>query len=218
MAQSRSGVTDFAHGAQDGVQTVHRHDNQGVSQPGSSAMGANDLHRANSTMSQTNTLTPSRGGTLKKRQSLSRKNSLKRSGSKKGSRPGSVRSMTFADDVNGHGSEMNSAFYTPVPTTGTPTEILANRFQGMSLSCNGVAHRSFPFTGVEPRKDLLSRGIRSIICRCALTFVHYSLAEGTQRLDHVLYGHQEDLRSSLQVTLYPFQCRREYSNTTSIGH
>ena len=80
-------------------------------------------------MSQSHTLTPSRGGTLKKRQSLSRKNSLKRSGSRKGSRPGSVRSSSFADGVEGYGSEMNSAFYTPVPTTGTPTEILAERFQ-----------------------------------------------------------------------------------------
>lgn len=112
---------------------MHHNEKMAVGQPGLSTAGGNDLSRANSTMSQTHTLTPSRGGTLKKRQSLSRKNSLKRSGSKKGSRPGSVRSLTFADDVNGHGSEMNSAFYTPVPTTGTPTEILANRFQGMLL-------------------------------------------------------------------------------------
>ncbi len=84
-------------------------------------------------MSQSHTLTPSRGGTLKKRQSLSRKTSLKRSGSKKGSRPGSVRSLTFADDVDGQGSEMHSAFFTPVPTSGSPTEILANRFQGVLL-------------------------------------------------------------------------------------
>lgn len=93
-------------------------------------MGESDTHQATSTISQSHTLTPSRGGTLKKRQSLSRKNSLKRSGSRKDSRPGSVKSLTFADDVGGHGSEMNSAFFTPVPTTGSPTEILANRFQG----------------------------------------------------------------------------------------
>ena len=133
MAQSRSGVTDFAQGAQDGVQPMHHNEKMAVGQPGPSKAGGSNLSRANSTMSQTHTLTPSRGGTLKKRQSLSRKNSLKRGGSKKGSRPGSVRSLSFADDVNGHGSEINSAFFTPVPTTDTPTEILANRFQGMLL-------------------------------------------------------------------------------------
>lgn len=30
----------------------------------------------------------------------------------------------------GEGEEYNSAFYTPVPTVGTPTDVLANRFQG----------------------------------------------------------------------------------------
>ena len=99
-------------------------------QPGPSAFGENDTRHANSTVSQAHTLTPSRGGTLKKRPSLSRKNSLKRNGSRKGSRPASVKSLTFADDVGGMGSEMNSAFFTPVPTTGSPTDILANRFQG----------------------------------------------------------------------------------------
>lgn len=111
-------------------QPVHLDENVMTGHPGSSAVGDNDTHNATSTMSQSQTLTPSRGGTLKKRQSLSRKNSLKRSGSRKDSRPGSVQSLTLADDVGGHGSEMNSAFFTPVPTTGSPTEILANRFQG----------------------------------------------------------------------------------------
>ena len=117
MAQSRSGATDFAQSTADAAAPSQAH------------LGGSDMQRTNSTMSQSHTLTPSRGGTLKKRQSLSRKNSLKRSGSRRNSRPGSVRSLTFADGVDGHGSEMNSAFYTPVPTTGTPTEILANRFQ-----------------------------------------------------------------------------------------
>ena len=104
-----------------------------ASQPGSSTVGANDLQRADS-MTQSHPLTPSRGGTLKKRQSLSRKNSMKRSGSRKESRPGSVKSLTFADDVGGQTPEMQSAFFTPVPTGGSPTEILANRFQGKSTT------------------------------------------------------------------------------------
>ena len=91
-----------------------------VGHPESSIVGESDTH----------TLIPSRGGTLKKRQSLSKKHSLKRSGSRKNGRPGSVKSLTFANDR--HGSEMNSAFFTPVPTTGSPTDILANRFQGRS--------------------------------------------------------------------------------------
>lgn len=122
MAQQRVGAIDLMHGP-------NRH-SVDDSQPGSSTVGANDLHRANSTMSQSHPLTPSKTGTLKKRQSLSRRNSLKRGGSKKGSRPGSVRSLTFADGAGDQPSEMQSAFFTPVPTSGSPTEILANRFQG----------------------------------------------------------------------------------------
>ena len=95
------------------------------------------MHSADSTMSQSHALTPLRGGTLKKRQSLKRADSMRRSGSRKGSRPGSIRSLTFADDVAGHGSEMNDAFFSPVPTSGSPTEILANRFQCTSVHISG---------------------------------------------------------------------------------
>lgn len=140
MAQTHVKTTDFAHGAPDAISPLSQSDLQGQSaymnqdsQRGSSTVGGNEMQRADSSMSQSHTLTPSRGGTLKKRQSLSRKNSLKRSGSRKGSPPGSVRSLAFADDVVGHGSEMNNAFFTPVPTSGSPTEILANRFQGMKM-------------------------------------------------------------------------------------
>ena len=137
MAQRQVGATDFGQGGSRALSHSNLH-NQSVQldelamvgHPGPPIIGESDTHHATSTMSQSQTLTPSRGGTLKKRQSLSRKNSLKRSGSRKDSRPGSVKSLTFAEDVGGHGSEMNSAFFTPVPTTGNPTEILANRFQG----------------------------------------------------------------------------------------
>jgi len=134
MAQPQTRTTDFAPGTQQTSsvdppstknQTAQNH-----SQHTSSAVGGIEMIRVNSSMSQSQTLTLSRGGTLKKRQSLSRKTSLKRIGSKKGSRPGIVKDHTFSDDVAGHGSEMNSAFFTPVPTAGIPTEILAGRFQG----------------------------------------------------------------------------------------
>ena len=104
---------------------------------GSSRHADSDLRGGTSTMSQSQTLTPSRGGTLKKRQSLSKKASLKRKDSGKRSRAASVRSYGGDDKhgVVGDQMELHSAFYTPVPTTGNPTEILANRFQGTWRCC-----------------------------------------------------------------------------------
>lgn len=109
-----------------------------ATQQGSSTVGggtSDELRRRNSTMSQSHTLTPSRGGTLKKRQSLKKKGSLRRSASGKNGRPDSMRSFDGEKEVySGDHAELNNAFFTPVPTTGSPTEILANRFQGMSCS------------------------------------------------------------------------------------
>lgn len=76
-------------------------------------------------------VTPSRSGTLKKKSSISRKSSLKRSGSRKSMTAGSIKGVGFAGDAAGFDPEdYNSALFTPIPTTGSPTEILANRFQG----------------------------------------------------------------------------------------
>jgi hypothetical protein len=42
--------------------------------------------------------------------------------------------MTLGEkEKYGQSEEMNSVFYCPVPTSGSPTELLANRFQGMLL-------------------------------------------------------------------------------------
>lgn len=98
-----------------------------ASQRGSSVVDG-QIHRSNSAMSQPDGM-PSRGGTLKKKASLRRGPSLKRSSSRRSSRAGSVRSL--AVQSAGDMDEMQSAFFSPVPTTGNPTEILANRFQGM---------------------------------------------------------------------------------------
>jgi hypothetical protein len=86
------------------------------------------MQRTNSVMPQGEALIPSRGGTLRKKVSLKRTGSLKRSSSRRSSRAGSVRSLALqpAGDID----EMQSAFFSPVPTSGNPTEILANRFQG----------------------------------------------------------------------------------------
>lgn len=69
----------------------------------------------------------SRGNTLKKKASLRRGGSLKRSGSRRSTKAGSVRSLALQSSLDEH--EMLSPFYCPVPTTGNPTEVLANRFQ-----------------------------------------------------------------------------------------
>jgi hypothetical protein len=93
-----------------------------------------ELHRSASQMSQSQIQTPSRGGTLKKKSSLKRTSSLMRTSSRRSSRAGSVRSLTLGEkEKYGQGEEMNSVFYCPVPTSGSPTELLANRFQGSLL-------------------------------------------------------------------------------------
>lgn len=99
-----------------------------ASQRGSSIIDG-PMQRSNSVMSQGDTLIPSRGATLKKKASLRRTGSLKRSSSRRSSRAGSVRSLVLQGP--GDIDEMHSAFFSPVPTSGNPTEILANRFQGI---------------------------------------------------------------------------------------
>lgn len=98
-------------------------------------MTGGELRRSSSQMSQSHTVMPSRGGTLKKKASLRKTGSIKRSSSRRSSRAGSVRSLALGEkEKYGEGGEFNSAFYTPVPTVGTPTDVLANRFQGTSTA------------------------------------------------------------------------------------
>lgn len=95
------------------------------------------LHRSNSQASQSGTTIPSRGGTLKKKASLKKSGSLKRSASKKSSYAGSVRSLQLGEkEKHEPNPEHNSVFYCPVPTTGSPTDLLADRFQGMQDEIN----------------------------------------------------------------------------------
>lgn len=106
------------------------HEEWDASRRGSSILDG-PVHRSNSVMSQGDTLIPTRGGTLKKKASLKRGSSLRRSGSRRSSRAGSVRSLALqpSGDIDG----INSAFVSPVPTSGSPTDILANRFQGKQI-------------------------------------------------------------------------------------
>ncbi|KAL1852678.1 phosphatidylinositol 4,5-bisphosphate-binding protein [Paecilomyces lecythidis] len=96
---------------------------------GSSAGG---LHRSDSQSSHAPSVSLSRGGTLKKKGSLNKRGSLRRSGSRKSLRAGSVRSLHLGDKekygVDG-ADNLNSAFFVPIPTNGSPTDVLASRFQ-----------------------------------------------------------------------------------------
>jgi hypothetical protein len=97
-------------------------------------MTGGELRRSSSQISQSQPLVHSKGGTLKKKASLRKTGSIKRSSSRRSSRAGSVRSLALGEkEKYGEGEEFNSAFYTPVPTAGSPTDILANRFQGSSI-------------------------------------------------------------------------------------
>ncbi|KAK2612122.1 phosphatidylinositol 4,5-bisphosphate-binding protein [Conoideocrella luteorostrata] len=70
---------------------------------------------------------PVRNNTLRKKSSVGRASSLRRSSSRRSNRAGSVRSLALhsASDPD----DAHSAFYCPVPTSGTPTDVLGNRFQ-----------------------------------------------------------------------------------------
>ncbi|KAI2634488.1 hypothetical protein GGS21DRAFT_105075 [Xylaria nigripes] len=69
----------------------------------------------------------SRANTLKKKSSLRRSGSLKRSSSRRSMRAGSVRSLALRSAHEP--DEQQSPFYCPVPTSGSPTEVLVQRFQ-----------------------------------------------------------------------------------------
>lgn len=112
---------------------------------------APELPRTDSHVSVSQTLLPSRGGTLKKKPSLHKSASLKRTASKRSSYAGSVRSVQLGEkEKYGETEETNSVFYCPVPTTGNPTELLATRFQGRrSHWCFKIACSLLSQPGVE---------------------------------------------------------------------
>ncbi|SMY28960.1 unnamed protein product [Zymoseptoria tritici ST99CH_1A5] len=118
-----SAVTDFANpssGPPQGGQFTEEFD---ASQRGSSLIDGPGIGRSSSRAS-TAVGGVSRNNTLKKKTSVKRMGSLRRSGSKKSMTAGSIRGVSAHNEEDFH-----SAFFTPVPTTGTPTEVLANRFQ-----------------------------------------------------------------------------------------
>lgn len=129
-----SSAFHYSHGALDQSPAPHnprfKEDFETASHRSSVALDGPGIQRSASQMSGA----PSRSSTLRKKASLSKKGSLRRNGSRRSMRAGSVRSLSLGDreKYNADGTEdMNSAFAVPVPTTGNPTEVLANRFQGM---------------------------------------------------------------------------------------
>ncbi|EAW06858.1 SLM1 family PH domain-containing protein [Aspergillus clavatus NRRL 1] len=136
---SNSGY-NYAHGAVgEPPATIHNprfHEEfDAASQRGSVAIDGPStaaVHRSASQMSHSRSTTPTRSTTLKKRSSLSRKSSMHRSGSRRSLRAGSVRSLVLGDrekyGVEG-ADDSNSAFHIPIPTSGSPTEVMAQRFQ-----------------------------------------------------------------------------------------
>jgi hypothetical protein len=70
---------------------------------------------------------PERRNTLKKKASLRRSGSLKRSSSRRSMRAGSVRSLALQSSLDP--DELYNVFHCPVPTSGNPTDGLADRFQ-----------------------------------------------------------------------------------------
>ncbi|KAF1982063.1 hypothetical protein K402DRAFT_424907 [Aulographum hederae CBS 113979] len=102
-------------------------DGYGASERGYEGDGLKRTPSAASTNYGAGTGGLSRGNTLKKKNSLSKKASIKRSGSRKSMRAGSIKGVMA--DGGASSGEHNDVFYTPIPTSGTPTDILAARFQ-----------------------------------------------------------------------------------------
>ncbi|PKS07094.1 hypothetical protein jhhlp_005692 [Lomentospora prolificans] len=104
-----------------------------ASQRGSSILlepehSTGNMRRSNSFMSNMpDDLQLARGSTLKKKPSLRRSGSLGRSSSRRSMKAGSVRSLALQTDTDP--DQVHSALYCPVPTSGSPTEALAERFQ-----------------------------------------------------------------------------------------
>jgi hypothetical protein len=138
-----SGIADFAHANPSAVnpsplaqsqnyQSGAYQENLGAGTRGSSVVDESvngGRYRSESTattaVGQPGQATPLRSNTLRKKSSMRRTGSLKHSSSRKSLRAGSIGGIGGGRDTE----DYQSVFYTPVPTQGSPTEILANRFQ-----------------------------------------------------------------------------------------
>ncbi|KAK4983300.1 phosphatidylinositol 4,5-bisphosphate-binding protein [Elasticomyces elasticus] len=135
-----TGIADFAHGnpaqssplSHSGTQHTAgsiREDFESARRGSFSVNDESSIKRSASTASTAVPVAdsaPSRNNTLKKKGSVRKQTSLKRSGSRKSLKAGSTAGDRGRDIL---GDDFNSVFHTPIPTHGSPTEILANRFQ-----------------------------------------------------------------------------------------
>ncbi|KAK6543187.1 hypothetical protein TWF694_007096 [Orbilia ellipsospora] len=120
-SRSQTPVPDIARSSSFASQRPRTADTTGTGGAQSFRSNDGDARSADGSIKGGTTDIPSRHpSTLKKRNSFRRSSSLKRSGSR--SRRSTVGEL---DSDN-----PNSAFHSPVPSHGNPTEILANRFAG----------------------------------------------------------------------------------------
>jgi hypothetical protein len=155
------GVSDFANGSAGSDRRGRFDEDFDARTRGSSIIDGHDIpqrsasraSRASSTLREGSA--PSRSGTLKKKGSLKRGSSLKRSGSRRSTRAGSIRGVDLDDNEHGYDRE-ESVFYTPVPTKGSPTEVLADRFQGMFAPTPCCTGHWLPTAWRKFLKDLIT--------------------------------------------------------------
>lgn len=181
-------TASYGHGALDQSQPHNprfREELDAASRRSSVAMDgpAAGIQRSTSQMSHVRSPTPSRSGTLRKKASLSKKGSLRRNGSRRSLRAGSVRSLSLGDREKYHADgteDVNSAFTVPIPTDGNPTEVLANRFQGMGYMCRPSTWQ--------------------------LTDDLHSLAQDYQGVDCLFQGGAKVLRDTVEAILICHHC------------
>lgn len=189
-----TGATDLAQGnpvessplAQSLGQRSHLHDDADGSIQGSSTAEENAILKRSTSNASTAVYnsTPSRSGTLRKKGSVRRTGSLslRRSSSRRSLRAGSIKGLVFDNEEH----DFNDAFYTPVPTSGSPTEILADRFQAWrQLLKSLIAYFREVQMSYETRAKALNKlqSTAANITNPSVFGTHNGLGEATRILD-----------------------------------
>ena len=191
---SNVGATDFAQGHPDTMSPLSQsmnqnsgaiHDDLETSQQDSTLVedGRPGVDRkASSASTAVSGSAPSRNNTLKKRNSMKRTGSLKRSNSKRSIKAGNIAGYGGVES----NKEYNSAFSTPIPTSGQPTEVLANRFQAWrQLLKSLIAYFREIQTSYEIRAKATQKVQTSIanISHPSIFMGKHGLSEATRILD-----------------------------------
>ncbi|EMC99627.1 hypothetical protein BAUCODRAFT_136210, partial [Baudoinia panamericana UAMH 10762] len=196
-AGANTGVSDFAQAnptissplAQSAGQQSAFHEDLDSSQRGDSSIQGTDDGNAGVGRSASTATTavspqaPARSNTLKKKASIRRTGSLKRSGSRRSLAAGSVKSV---GGVETGSDDFNSVLYTPIPTQGTPTEVLANRFQAWRQLLKSLITY---FREIEDSYDTRAKAIRKVqntianIAQPSIFISEHGLGDATRMLD-----------------------------------